>query len=85
MPKSENDQQKPGARQSLADWLRDEIRRSEIELSAIASGAEIDSSHLRKFMRGDAGLSLKSADRIAAVIGVEFQRTDLPVQPSDFF
>jgi len=60
-----------------ADWeatFRKAIEESGLSLYAIAKQTGIDQSQLSRFMRSERGLSIKTAERLAAIVGIKLER-----------
>jgi transcriptional regulator with XRE-family HTH domain len=60
-----------------ADWeatFRKAIEESGLTLYAIAKQTGIDQSQLSRFMRSERGLSIKTAEQLAAVVGLKLER-----------
>ncbi len=60
-----------------SDWeelFRDAIRDADCPLMEITRQTGIDHSQLSRFMRGERGLSITTAERVAAVVGLELKR-----------
>jgi len=56
---------------TLSDQLRERIIRDGRSLAAIAREAGIERAGLWRFMRGDHTITLETADRLAAVLGLQ--------------
>lgn len=62
---------------SESSWeqqFRNAIEETGLSLAEIARRADIDHSQLSRFMRGERGLSITTAERVASVVGLELHR-----------
>jgi transcriptional regulator with XRE-family HTH domain len=58
------------------DWeatFREAIQKSGLSLYAIAKQTGIDQSQLSRFMREQRGLSIKTAEQLAAIVGLRLE------------
>ncbi len=59
------------------DWeetFRAAIAETGLPLMEITRQSGVDHSQLSRFMRGERGLSITTAERVAAVVGIELKR-----------
>lgn len=61
------------ARQTLDEQLRRAFERSDISLFQLAREAELGYAIVHGWYNGDRGLTLASADKIAAVLGLSLR------------
>lgn len=59
---------------ALSSQLRDALLRDGRPVSRIAKENGVSSPQVTRFVRGDRGLSLSTADRIAAGLGLQLTR-----------
>lgn len=60
-----------GRRMTISEELRNAILKSKLTRYAIAVGSGIDHAVLRRFMNGERDIKLRTADQIAAFLGLE--------------
>ena len=60
-----------GGRMTISEELRNAILKSKLTRYAIAVGSGIDHAVLRRFMNGERDIKLRTADQIAAFLGLE--------------
>lgn len=75
LPEPEPAGEPPGL-SKLSDLLRLCVRHDGRPLAVIARAAGLSPSDLSRFMRGEQGMHLDSADRIAAVLGFRWTPRD---------
>ena len=64
-----------GTRSTLSEQLRDAILAAPVSRYRIAKETGVTEAALSRFVRGERGLDLSSADKLAAYLGLELVRT----------
>lgn len=59
---------------TLSEQLKSAVLKSKLSRYAIAIGAGIDHAVLRRFMSGERDIKLKTADQLAAFLGLELAK-----------
>ena len=63
--------------------LIEAIRNSGLSIREIARLAEVDNGNLSRWLRGESGITLDRAERIANAIGLQFRLTKISNSVSD--
>ena len=63
--------------------LIEAIRNSGLSIREIARLAEVDNGNLSRWLRGEIGITLDRAERIAKAIGLQFRLTKISNSVSD--
>ncbi|AGA25132.1 helix-turn-helix domain-containing protein [Singulisphaera acidiphila] len=61
----------------ISDRLREVIAARELRASQLARAAGVDPGMVRRFLLGDRGLSLATADKLAAALGLKVIESDV--------
>ncbi len=59
---------------TLTDTIRQSIKTSEVDQKTIADDTGINGSVISRFVRGQQGISLTTADKLAAYFGYELKK-----------
>ena len=54
----------------MEETFREQFRRSGMSIKALAEAADVPYSPLRRFLIGETGATLRTADKLAAVLGL---------------
>ncbi len=63
------------AKRSWNDEIRQAIKASGLSLNGLATRAGIDVAPIQRFMAGNHGMTINTAEKVAPFIGLELRRT----------
>lgn len=61
---------------TISEILKTEIKKSELNVAAIARAADVETASLYRFINGQRDLRLWTVDRVARVLGLTLVHTD---------